>query len=64
MMEQKSTETIECHGEQVPTWIIDDGEKMIYDRPAAMDYKGGCSLEQLRDDECVTYPGAIYRKEK
>lgn len=62
MADEKSTETVECHGEQVPVWVMDKGHKMNFDRPAYVDDDHCVPLGQMRKDECVVAPAAIYRK--
>lgn len=59
---QKSKETTDCNGEQVPVWIMSRGAKMYFDRPAYVNDEGQVAMGQMREDECVIAPGAIYRK--
>lgn len=59
---QKSTETVDCNGTQVDAWFIEDNIRWTFDRPAITEPGGGVRLSQLRDDECVRAPGAIYRR--
>ena len=59
---QKSTETVDCNGTQVDAWFIKDNIRWTFDRPAITEPCGGVRLSQLRDDECVRAPGAIYRR--
>ncbi len=58
----KSTETIDCNGEQVPAWFVDENIRWSFDRPAMKEKGGGISMAQLRDDEMLIAPGAIYRQ--
>ena len=58
---EKSTETVDCGTSKVPVWIMSRGNKMVFDRPAHIDEDGGASMDQMRDDECLVAPGAIYR---
>ncbi len=58
------SETVDCNGKQVPVWFIDDRSiPWKFNRPAMEDNEGGIPLSQLRDDECVKAPGAIYRRD-
>lgn len=59
---KKSTETVDCNGTQVEAWFIENDVRWTFDRPAVKDSRGGLSLAQLRDDECMRAPGAIYRR--
>lgn len=62
---ERSLEMTDCNDAKVPTWITgNNGERMNYDRPASVDESGGISLDQMRDDECVIAPGAIYRADR
>ncbi|PKF60647.1 hypothetical protein CW745_14040 [Psychromonas sp. psych-6C06] len=63
-MMQKSKEMVSCGTSKVPAWIVSRGIKMIFDRKASVDEDGGISLGQMRDDECVISPNAIYRTER
>lgn len=58
---KKSIETINFGNSKIPVWIISNGQKMMFDRPAYIDEDGGSPLSQIRDDECIVSPGAIYR---
>ena len=49
-------------GRDIPAWIVTDGVRMAFDRPAVEDESGGVWLSQLRKDECVIAPGLIYRE--
>ena len=60
----KSVETVDCGTSKVPAWIISNGKKMIFDRAACIDDDGCVALAQMRDDECVIAPNAIYRMAK
>jgi hypothetical protein len=58
----KSTETVDCNGKQVPVWIMSRGNKMNFDRPAYVNDEHQVPMGQMRKDECVIAPAAIYRK--
>ena len=58
---KKSTETIDFGKSKIPVWIISNGKKMMFDRPAYIDEDGGTPLSQMRDGECIIAPGVIYR---
>ena len=60
----KSDDNVLCNDAEVPVWIISRGNKMFYDRPAFTDDDGSCPMSQMRDDECLIAPGAIYRTAK
>jgi hypothetical protein len=57
----ESNEKTDCHGKKVPVWVIKEGQKMNFDRPAYIDDDHCVTLKQLRRDECVIAPAAIYR---
>jgi hypothetical protein len=59
---EQSEDKVLCNGDEVPVWIVSRGSKMFYDRPAYTDDDGGVPLGQMRSDECIIAPGAIYRK--
>lgn len=61
---KKSNETVDCGTAKVPAWIMSRGKKMVFDRPAHIDQDGGIPLDQMRNDECVISPAAIYRISK
>ena len=63
-MSDKSNKKVACNDDFAYEWIINDGVKFVFVRPAFVDDDGGVPLDQLADDECVFSPGAIYKREK
>jgi hypothetical protein len=54
----------EWHGHSIPGYIVTDrGDRYAYVRPGTIDRDGGFEMSQLAGDECVIYPGLIYRLE-
>lgn len=60
---EESTLKVDCNGAKVPAWIMSRGKKLNYDRPAFIDDEGRSPMSQMRADECLIAPGAIYREE-
>lgn len=60
---EESKLKVDCNGAKVPAWIMSRGKKLHYDRPAFIDDEGRSPMSQMRADECVIAPGAIYREE-
>ena len=46
----------------MPAWFVDENIRWSFDRPAMKEKGGGISMAQLRDDEMLIAPGAIYRQ--
>ena len=61
-MVEKSNRKVACNDDFAYEWIINDGEKWIFVRPAYEDEEGGIPLDQLADNECIFAPGGIYTK--
>ncbi len=58
------SETVLCRGREIAVIREEEDGSYKFDREALEDKNGGISLSQLRDDEFVVAPGAIYRKIK
>jgi hypothetical protein len=56
-----SEQVVECLGKKIALTMEFDGKKYRFDRAAVIDRDGGVELSQLRDDECIVAPGAVYR---
>jgi len=54
--------TVLCAGELVPLFVIHNGQKFKFDRTAYIDEQGAIPLPQMRVDEILKAPCAIYRK--
>lgn len=51
----------EYRGLKIPSYINDGTGQWVYDR-IAVETDDGVALSQLAANECVIYPGLIYRK--
>ncbi|CAM3168614.1 hypothetical protein MOVI109754_19425 [Moritella viscosa] len=58
---EESENAINCKGRVIPAWFMEGDTKMVFDRTAFADEDGCMPLNQLRKDECILAPGAIYR---
>lgn len=63
-MVEKSNVSVACNDDFAPEWIINDGKKYVFVRPAFVDEDGGVPLDQLADNECIFAPGGIYTLEE
>lgn len=55
-------DSIEVNGKAIARTIIENGHSYEFDRLAHMSKGGSIPLNQLRADELVVAPGAIYRR--
>ncbi|ELP3316038.1 TPA: hypothetical protein NGR89_004459 [Vibrio parahaemolyticus] len=64
MVIQKGPATINVRGVMVPEWIETREGISDFNREAELDDDGGFEMKRLAPDECILYPGAIYRIRK